>query len=213
VFSEKKILIVEDNPMTLKLIEASLKKNDFLTSTVSNGEECLNFLRKGKADLVLLDVMMPGINGIGVLKYIRENYGQLELPVIMVTSKEEDNDIIEALNLGANDYICKPVRIEILLARIKTQLGSVFYHNEFLKLKELEAIRALIITYNHELNTPLTVAMSLVKRDQKNSQFSDRILQSLERMNIILKKIQNIINNSPQYIKYSENSKMLKVEK
>src|SRR5712691_13561804 len=74
-------------------------------------------------DLVLLDIMMPGISGLDVLKSLRQRYSVTDLPVIMATAKDQSEDIVAALQLGANDYVTKPLDFPVVLARIQTQLS------------------------------------------------------------------------------------------
>ena len=84
-------------------------------------------------DLVLLDIMMPGLDGIEVLKRIRLRHSPLALPVIMVTAKNESEDVVESLELGANDYICKPVSLPVALARVEVQIARKRTQEELIR--------------------------------------------------------------------------------
>src|SRR5205823_8142567 len=88
-----------------------------------NGREAIEKLGERRFDLVLLDIMMPGMNGLEVLRFLRRVDSLLDLPIIMVTAKGETEDMVEALELGANDYVTKPLDFPVVLARIRTQLG------------------------------------------------------------------------------------------
>ena len=115
----KKILIVDDEPMIVKGLKFSLEQDDYETDTAFDGEEALAKFESGGFDLILLDVMLPGIDGLEVLRRIRE---KSNMPVIMLTAKGEDMDKILGLEYGADDYILKPFNILEVKARIKTIL-------------------------------------------------------------------------------------------
>ncbi len=118
------ILIVDDNPYNLELLSRRLIRRGYRTTCVENGEQALAKIFEGGVDLVLLDIMMPGMNGMEVLAQARERHSKTALPIIMVTSKGESEDVVDALNHGANDYVVKPVDFPVALARIQTQLSQ-----------------------------------------------------------------------------------------
>src|SRR5438552_2268768 len=118
-----KILIVEDNEMNRDMLARRLQRQGYRVSTARTGAEALDFIRKQPFDLVLLDVMMPEINGLEVLGIIRSTYSILDLPVIMVTAKDQSDDVVAALQMGANDYVTKPLNFPVVLARIQTHLA------------------------------------------------------------------------------------------
>jgi CheY-like chemotaxis protein len=123
--STKHILIVDDEPVNLKVLKNHLEQAGYQVSMAVDGQDALAQLGSGvKFNLVLLDVMMPRIPGYEVCQKIREQYLLSELPVIMVTAKNQLSDLVEGLAVGANDYINKPFSKEELLARVKTQLEA-----------------------------------------------------------------------------------------
>ncbi|QTD51507.1 protein kinase [Sulfidibacter corallicola] len=101
-----------------------LKRKGLEVSCVDNGRDAIREILEGSFDLVLLDIMMPGTSGLEVLVQVRKKYSKNELPIIMVTSKGDSQDVVEALGLGANDYIIKPVDFPVALARIRAQLAQ-----------------------------------------------------------------------------------------
>lgn len=117
-----RLLVVDDNAANLDLMRRRLEREGFAVETASDGYAALERIAAGEFDVALLDVLMPGMSGIEVLKTVRETYSSHRLPVIMVTSKHASENIVEALNMGANDYITKPVDFPVALARISTQL-------------------------------------------------------------------------------------------
>ena len=118
----KKILLVDDEPILLKGLKYSLEQEDYETLTAMDGEEALAVFAANQVDLVLLDVMLPKMDGIQVCQRIRE---QSNVPIIMLTAKGEDMDKILGLEYGADDYMTKPFNILEVKARIKTILRRV----------------------------------------------------------------------------------------
>ena len=101
-----------------------LERSGFNVLAAASGPEALELVRRGNIDLVLLDIMMPGMTGIDVLRTLRATRSSAALPVVMVTAKTDSEDVVEALSLGANDYVTKPVDYPVALARIQTHLRT-----------------------------------------------------------------------------------------
>jgi len=113
------ILVVEDEETIQELITYHLKKEGFRVTCVASGEEALRKLRTEEYGLVLLDLMLPGIDGLEVCRNIRKHSSTAHLPVMMVTAKGEESDIVAGLELGADDYMVKPFSPRVLVARVK----------------------------------------------------------------------------------------------
>jgi DNA-binding response OmpR family regulator len=118
------ILVVDDLPANRDLMVRRLERSGFRVQAAASGPEALEIVRQGNIDLVLLDIMMPGMTGIDVLRTLRATRSSAALPVIMVTAKTDSEDVVEALSLGANDYVTKPVDYPVALARIQTHLRT-----------------------------------------------------------------------------------------
>jgi len=116
------ILVVDDHAMNRDMLARRLEKSSHQVKTAGSGKEALEAVEAGGQDVVLLDIMMEGLDGIEVLRRIRRRHNPTELPVIMVTAKDQSEDIVHALNEGANDYVTKPIDFPVLLARVQTQL-------------------------------------------------------------------------------------------
>jgi signal transduction histidine kinase len=119
-----RILIVDDVADNRTILGRRFQRRGFETAEADSGKGALDVIGREDFDVVLLDVMMPDMNGLEVLRRIRETYTDVQLPVIMVTGKTESQDIVEALNAGANDYITKPVDFAVALARVSTQVRA-----------------------------------------------------------------------------------------
>lgn len=212
----EKILIIDDDSCVASLMEAKLTSGGFAVSHALTGEAGMAVLRDNKFDLVLLDLNLPGASGIGVLKYIRQGSNQFELPVLMVTASEDPKDLQDALSAGANDYIPKSATWTVKLARIRTQVRLKKLHLETSKLRELAAIDALIVTYNHEINNPLTSALGGLHRLEREESLKDShttqiIADSLDRIGVVVKKIENVLETRIEYEEYTNNTKMVKI--
>lgn len=124
------ILIVDDASTNRDLFARLLMRQQYTVTVASGGREALDLLRCRRFDLVLLDIMMPDVDGLEVLKTIRLQYSMTELPVIMVTALDESSQVTEALDMGANDYLTKPIDKSVLLARVRTQTSLAQTHQE-----------------------------------------------------------------------------------
>jgi DNA-binding response OmpR family regulator len=116
---KEKILIVEDEKDIVKMLEYNLKKEGFSTVAARDGEAALTAARKERPDLILLDIMLPGIDGLEVCKALRGDPKTAAIPIIMLTAKSQESDKIVGLELGADDYVTKPFSPRELIARIK----------------------------------------------------------------------------------------------
>ena len=207
-----KILIIDDNQFDRDLTRLMLTKSGFEVTELNRAATCLEVIRTEKPNLILLDIMMPDMNGNQALQMIREKYSEIELPIIMVTSKIDASDVIESLILGANDYITKPIKFDVALRRIQTHLAIGMQSALIAKAKELEAIHAMITTFNHEVNNPLFIAFGLVKSLKAQNQTDPRIPKleiALERIAEVVKKTDQILGQSS--LKYEEYSKTIKM--
>ena len=119
---KRRLLIVDDVRDNREILKRRFERHGFSATEASGGVEALALIEREGFDLVLLDMMMPGLSGLEVLARIRATHSPGLLPVIMVTAKSQSEDVVEALNSGANDYITKPVDFSIALARVITQL-------------------------------------------------------------------------------------------
>lgn len=205
-------MIVDDDQITSRILSQRLVKRGFIVDCVESGKECLESLQNDTPDLILLDIVMPEMSGLQLLQSIRSVYSSIDIPIVMATSKVEATDVVEALKLGANDYIQKPVNIDIAEARINAQITSVRNYREAMEKKEVEALNLLIATYNHEINNPLTIAYGLLRKakKEKSLEYFDKIGDSLKRVAKIVKEIDRITARS-KYTDLEVTQKMYKI--
>ena len=142
--SGKRILIVDDEPVNRRVLENHLRLAGYSVVEASNGQEALDLLEKDPPyDLVLLDIMMPGMSGFEVCEKIRVNYLTSELPIVMLTAKNRVSDLVTGFSAGANDYLTKPFSKNELLSRIKTHLNLTGIHKAASKFVPTEFIRSI----------------------------------------------------------------------
>lgn len=190
----QKILIVDDEERNIKLLRAYLMTNQYEVVEASNGEEALKMVNDSNPDLVLLDVMMPGIDGFEVCKRLKQDDKTQMIPVIMVTALSGKNERIRALEVGVDEFLSKPVNRIELLVRVKSLLRIKSYYDQLLnsyeeitlkneKLKELEGVReGLTHMIVHDLNNPLTAILGnleIIKFDKEN--LSETQLDGIEK--------------------------------
>jgi DNA-binding response OmpR family regulator len=130
------ILTADDDPQLLRLVSRSLELEDFHVLTAANGEEALAIIESQTLDLVMLDVMMPKMDGFTVCQKVREFSS---IPIIIITARGQDNDKVKGLNLGADDYLTKPFNIDELVARVR----AVLRRTQFTPQEQTHAIRTV----------------------------------------------------------------------
>ena len=139
--SPKHILIVDDEADLLELVSYNLRKDGFIVDSASDGETALTKVRKGKYDLAILDLMLPGIQGMELCRILRNDSKTARLPIIMLTAKGEEVDRILGLEMGADDYMTKPFSPRELIARVKAVLRRSTekpVHEKILKTGDIE---------------------------------------------------------------------------
>lgn len=136
------VLVVDDDAMNRDLMLRRLKRRGYEAAPASNAKSAMEWISSNRVDLVLLDVEMPDMNGIDVLKILRQTYSPAQLPIIMVTGKASSDDVVEALAAGANDYVTKPIDFPVVLARIQTQLSRKHAEEALRESEERYALAA-----------------------------------------------------------------------
>ena len=122
MMSRQSVLVVEDEEDIMEVIRFNLEKEGYEVNQALSGEKALQVIENNLPSLVLLDLMLPGINGLDLCRIFKQNDRTKAIPVIMLTAKSEDADIVAGLEMGAEDYITKPFSPRVLLARVRTVL-------------------------------------------------------------------------------------------
>ena len=142
--SKEKILVVDDEEDILELVRYNLFKNGYLVTCVSSGEQAMARLRDETPNIILLDLMLPGMDGLDVCRNLKTNPATMNIPIIMITAKGEDADIVTGLELGADDYLTKPFSPRVLLARIR----AILRRNKQEELDETSVLKTHDIVVN-----------------------------------------------------------------
>lgn len=120
--SKPRILVVDDEPDLLELASFNLSKNGFDTRCVTSGEAALDAVRRDPPDAIVLDLMLPGVDGLEVCRQLKNDPATRAVPIVMLTAKGEERDVVAGLEQGGDDYIAKPFSPKVLVARVKAVL-------------------------------------------------------------------------------------------
>ena len=167
------LLVVDDEEMNRDLLSRRLERRGYVVEVATDGQQALDMVAERSFDLILLDIMMPGMDGMEVLGVLRQRYSALELPVIMATAKDDSHSVIDALNMGANDYVIKPIDFPVLMARLQAQLARKRAEEELRQAKEEaeeanQAKSQFLASVSHELRTPLNSIIGFANLLLKN---------------------------------------------
>src|SRR3954466_13070836 len=166
------ILIVDDVPDNLEILQLRLESQSYEAILAGDGEEALATIRERLPDLVLLDIMMPKLDGIGTVKALKADPSMPFIPVILVTARADAKDVIAGLEAGADDYLTKPVDHAALLARVRAMLRIKGLHDTVQEqATRLEAQSAELASWNRELETRVEAQLGEIERMQSLKRF------------------------------------------
>ena len=213
-----KILIVEDEKDTRFILNKLLSKNDYEVQTTSNGKEALELINTFMPKVILADWTMPVMDGIELCNKIKSNEQTKLIYYIILTARSSLNDKIRGLDIGADDFLSKPIENQELLARIRT---GIRVHNLQAELRSVEHSRAAVemaCTIGHEINNPLSSLVVSLKnleselKSLKHEQFNDDLVvinKSIERIKQLASNLVKLQN--PETINYTDDQKMIKL--
>ncbi len=168
------VLVVDDNPVNPRLLTSILRGADYQVLTSGNAAETLRLIEKQVPDIILLDVMMPGMDGFSLCRKLKRDDKYVDIPIIFITSLSQQEDIVEGFNAGGNDYIVKPFNRQELLARVRNHLHlyDMLKENKRLIALSEDASRSkteFLASMSHEIRTPLNsiIGMAEVLNDTK----------------------------------------------
>ena len=213
---EKRILYIDDGKVLSLATSELLKKRGVEVEYCDSAKDLDVKTMAEKFDLILLDIEMPEVSGIEFLKKLRLEFDKSILPVVMISALDGGESIVDALKEGANDYVTKPINIEVLDARIQTQVELQRLHKDFSRRNKIEALNAMITTYNHEINNPLTIAFGMMGKMKKDEAYDpvlfEKLSGSLERVKDIVQKIKKVTEDDEvDFDQYTKDSKMIKL--
>jgi CheY-like chemotaxis protein len=188
---QPRVLIVDDQPINVKLLKRALEKSDMRVDVACNGQECLDLTNGNRPDLILLDIMMPEMDGIEVCRKLRQKEETKAIPIIFITARSNREIKLEGLDAGAVDFITKPIDLQETIARIKTQLRIQSVYRRNLELQErlaesrqVAAVGAITQGIAHNLNNLLGVAVGyidLIKANHENASLVQRSSGLMEK--------------------------------
>ncbi|WP_373530284.1 ATP-binding protein [Nostoc sp.] len=196
------VLIVDDNPTNIKVLLDILKQSNFRVSVAKSGESALLKVQTALPDLILLDVMMPGIDGFETCRCLKANPKTQEIPIIFLSALDGVTDKTKAFSAGGVDYIVKPFHTEEVLARVNNQLAlqsaKVDIRAALEREKELGEIKARFISMtSHEFRTPLTTILSSTELLEHYSHkwTEEKKLSQLQRIQAAVKQMTELLND------------------
>lgn len=211
-----KILVVDDRPDNVYFLQSRLQAENFLVITAFSGPEGIEKAKTSKPDLILLDIMMPGMDGYEVCKILTNDEETKDIPIILVTAKVDSNDVAEGLKVGAFDYIKKPFDKIELIARINSALRYSEMKKKAIKHEKYQIFEATVFTANHEIKQPLTtmsLAINAIKRELQKEQIDKQIIsEKISYLEEGVKKITDVLNKL-NAIKYSDTKEEYDKEK
>ncbi len=192
-----RILVVDDDVVSQSLVLRRLSKEGYETAGAQSGSEAIDMVEEAPPNLILLDLMMPGMSGLEVLERIREIREKSFLPVIMMSARTEVTDKVDAFTKGADDYVTKPFNFEELLARIRAQLRISELQRKLVDAERSRGVYEMAAAVCHELAQPLTVLigytqMLLRKADGENRRVLQQVHEAAQRSAEIVRKIQRV---------------------
>lgn len=196
----RKILVVDDQPINIKLLQRKLEREGFEVLTAYNGRECLSVVAAVKPDLILLDVMMPEMDGIETCHLLKQDENTKTIPIIFITAKSSKEGKLEGLKVGAVDYITKPIDLEETLARVKTQLRIQEIYQENIELQKrlgesrrAAAVGAITQGIAHNLNNLLGVVVGYLDLLKNGFDSPDMVKRSAVLMDQAIQRMVTII--------------------
>ena len=206
--SKARILIADDAPDVVELLRKRLRHEGYDTIEACDGEECLELAREHKPDLIILDVMMPKLDGFEVCRRLKANRRTAYIPVLMLTAKGEVESKVKGLDAGAQDYVAKPFNYAELSARIKSLLTAQAAREKLVQEEKLDALDQMMEGVVHELRNPLTSIGGFARRildnlpeGDPNRKYARIILDEASRLE---KMIKHLVELKTAAVSYKE---------
>jgi two-component system cell cycle response regulator len=218
----KRILVIDDLPENVFLLKDRLEHEGYEVLTADCGNSGIEKATNEIPDLILLDVMMPDINGFEVCKTLVSDGRTSGIPILLVTAKTDAEDTKEGLDAGAFDYIKKPINKIELIARVKSALKLSDANKLLIEVEKRNTFFATVVTANHRIKQPLTIlslSSAAIKKELKKDKISkDTLLGKIKYIDTAINEITNVLDQlntikEPVLSDYTKNVKMIKVEK
>lgn len=217
----KRILVIDDLPENVYMLQDRLEHEGYEVLTAYDGKGGIEKAREELPDLILLDVMMPDINGFEVCKTLVNEEQTSNIPIILVTAKTDAEDTKEGLDAGAFDYIKKPFNKIELLARVRSALKLSDANELLLDAEKRNTFFATVVTANHKIKQPLTLlslSSAAIKRELKKDKISkETLLSKTKYIDVAIKEISDVLDQlnaikEPILSDYTKNIKMISID-
>lgn len=217
----KKILVIDDLPENVFMLQDRLESEGHEVITAYDGSSGITKAINEQPDLILLDIVMPGITGIEACKTLISNTATSRIPIILVTAKADAEDTKEGLEAGAFDYIKKPFNKTELMARVNSALKLSDAHKMIVEIEQKNSVSAIVVTTNHKIKQPLTLitlTAAAVRRELKKEEISkDAILKKLDYIETAVNEISDVLNKlqsikKPVFSEYVKDIKMVDID-
>lgn len=197
--NQMSILVVEDEPITCKIIVSILSDAGYIIRTAANGRECLESLKQLQPDVILMDIMMPEMDGLETCRRIKADTELDNIPVVFVTGSTDDHTLEAAFNAGGRDYIRKPINRIELLARLRLMRDLQQTHQKRMEAEKLNGVLETAGGVCHKLNQPLQYVLGAIQimmmdlaPESKIYPQLDAVREKIEHMGEITRKLAEI---------------------
>ncbi|MFH1194105.1 MAG: response regulator [bacterium] len=213
-----KILVIDDQPDNVNILQAQLEHEKFEVISAYDGPSGIEKTHAENPDLILLDVMMPGMSGFEVCSQIVNDESTRTIPIILITALTAADDLKEGLQAGAFDYIKKPFNRVELIARVRSALRFKETSRFLIELEKINTFAATVVTANHSIKQPLTlinISTAAIKREISKENISpEAVLKKVEFIEKATKDIINVLDQmnkvkKPVFTDYFNNLKMI----
>ncbi|MBF0571433.1 MAG: response regulator [Candidatus Omnitrophica bacterium] len=214
-----KILVVDDKKTNRELLSMLLLQADegYKVVQADSGRAALDAVEREKPDIILLDVIMPDIDGFEVCQRLKKHEKHQSIPILFITAMNKPEDMVKCFSVGAADYISKPINPEEVKTRVKAHLRIKRAEEEKIQITNLETVKNMVVTYNHNMNQPLMAAITYLEillsqndpKDKKHLTLS-KIKNELSKVTAILKKIDAL--QQLKRVDYVGNTQMIDLE-
>ncbi|MEI7999679.1 MAG: response regulator [Candidatus Omnitrophota bacterium] len=214
-----KILIVDDKETNRNVLRIVLTMADkgYNVVEADSGQAALETVERVNPDIILLDVLMPDIDGYEVCRRLKEQPKYQGIPILFITALDKTEDMVKCFSLGAADYIIKPINAQEVIARVRAHLRIRKAEEDRLKITNLEAVKNMVVTYNHNMNQPLMASVTYLEillaqtpQEDKRQVNLLKIKNELGKVTGILKKIQAL--QELKKVIYVGNTQMIDLE-
>lgn len=216
---KNKILIVEDEKDTLFILDKLLSKNNYEVATSFNGKEALELIDKFMPEVIIADWTMPVMDGLELCDIVKKDERYKIIYFIILTARASIKDRVTGLDVGADDFLVKPVQNQELLARIRSGIRIHNLQNELKSIEHEKALIEMATTIGHKINNPLsslTVSIKNIQDELKEIEKEVSIKEDLEIISRAVERIKSLANDlthlkNPEMIDYSPDNKMIKL--